>query len=434
MNYSLEAIDSPKNSHILFTIAIFCMAILLHQSQVIFGINISFADLFCILIFTVLVLHNRLSIPIIPVIYFVVVSIVVLITSVFFIPLKLMYTPDPMGIFSDYSKLVAILVYFIFGYNLSRNDLMEDVVKWYSYFGIFIGGLGVVFTTLNIHVFSDILFYGGVRYRGLMIDPNYFSVLQITALVYLTREKSIKMRYKWAAGFIVALAVLISGSKTGIITFTGYMFFRFIEYVFTQRKHALAVVGQLFGVVLLIAVVPLIFSYLHNLVGILSASIPSFSRVELLFTNFSGAFSENGSGRNVTWKVAVQIIQFSPILGVGIGTYRHIAIEMFHESDISHNTFLQLSAEWGIPLAFLFFSYVLFMLGKATIKINTAEYDRNLILRDIIIILLIGSMAISLNNARILWLVFGALGASLDMKQIWQKTGEKHAKKDVPVS
>ncbi|WML59306.1 O-antigen ligase family protein [Neobacillus sp. PS2-9] len=424
MNYSLEVIDSHKNSNILFTMALFSMAILLHQSQVIFGVNISFADLFCVLIFIVFILNKQLLIPVTPVIYFLVVSIVVLLTSIFYIPSQFMYTPNPMEIVSDYAKLAAILVYFIFGYNLSRNDHMVDILKWYSFFGMLIGGIGLVFTVLNIH--TDILFYGGVRYKGLMIDPNYFSILQVTSLVYITRVKSIKMKYKYAAVLITALAVLISGSKTGILTFSSYVMLRVIEYLLTYKKKAFSVVVQLFTIGLIILAIPIVFSFLQNLVSFLSTTVPSFARIEPLFTDFNGALSENGSGRNITWKVALQIIQLSPVIGVGIGTYTTIAVEMFHQSDISHNTFLQLSAEWGIPLAFTFFAYVFFIIGKASTVSDSPDFENNLIFRDIIIILLIGSMAISLNNARILWLVFGALVSSLDRNQICKKTGGKY--------
>ena len=132
--------------------------------------------------------------------------------------------------------------------------------------------------------------------------------------------------------------------------------------------------------------------------------------------DFSGAISENGSGRDITWKVAIQVIQLSPVTGIGIGTYSHIAYQMFHSNNIAHNTFLQLSAEWGIPLAFMLFIYMFFTIGKATNFSISNDSEMNLILRDIIIILLIGSMAISLNNARVLWLILGALVFSLKGK------------------
>ncbi|MGX6446053.1 O-antigen ligase family protein [Neobacillus sp. K501] len=422
MSYSLELNHYKKNTNILFTIAIFLMAVLLHQSQVVFGVNISFADLFCIYIFIVLLINNQIKIPITAVSYFLVVSISVLISTVFLVPVKYMFNPEPLSIISEYIKLVALFLYFILGYNLNHNHLMEKIVRWYSAIGVLIGGAGIIFTVFNIRVFSEILFFAGTRFRGFMIDPNYYSILQIAALVYISRINTIKVSYKWLAFFIIFMSVLNSGSKTGIISLLCYLTIRVFEYLLKQNKNAFVVVVQLILLTSIILIVPAILGFLQYLINVLGASIPSFVRIQQLLTDFGGAISENGSGRDVTWRVAFGVIQLSPIIGVGIGTYSTVAFQMFHSDEISHNTFLQLSAEWGIPLAFLLFFYIFFLLGKAT----TARLPNtifNHILRDIIIILLLGSIAISLNNARLLWLVLGALVSSLyrdntqDMKE-----------------
>lgn len=388
------------------------MAVLLHQSQVVFGVNISFADLFCLYIFSVLLINNQMKIPIAAISFFLVVSTSVLISTVFLVPVKFMFNPEPMGIISEYIKLLALFLYFILGYNLNRDHLMEKIVKWYSVFGVLIGGLGIIFTVLNIRAFSDILFYASTRFRGFMIDPNYYSILQIAAFVYISRINTIKASYKWLAFFIIFLSVLNSGSKTGIISLFCYFTIRVFEYLLKQNKSAFGVAFHLILLISTILIVPFVLSFLQYLINVLGANIPSFIRIQQLLTDFSGAISENGSGRDVTWKVALEVIQISPIIGIGIGTYSTVAFQMFHSDEISHNTFLQLSAEWGIPLAFLLFFYIFFLLGRATTtRLPTTVF--NLILRDIIIILLLGSMAISLNNARILWLVLGALASSL---------------------
>ncbi|MFS0775523.1 O-antigen ligase family protein [Neobacillus sp. 3P2-tot-E-2] len=409
---------NQKNTNFLFTVAIGLMAILLHQSQVIFGVNLSLADIFCCFILMVLVFSNQVEIPITAFCFFIVVSIVVILSSVFFVPAKFMYNPNFLALFSEYAKLLAIFTYFIIGYNLSRINLIEKTVKWFSNFGIFIGGVGIVFTVFNIHALSDILFYADTRYRGLMIDPNYFSVLQVAALVYISRVHTSKIGYKYLAYLIIIMSVLTSGSKTGIITLFSYLGLRIVEYLFIQNKKANAVILQLFLIVLVLIVVPLISTVFLSIVNFLGSSIPSFDRVQVLFSDFSSAISENGSGRNITWRVALQVISLSPVIGIGIGTYSTVANQMFHSNDISHNTFLQLSAEWGIPLAAMLFSYIFLLLGKATFSRIPNKSGFNLILRDIIIILLIGSMAISLNNARILWLTLGALTFSLIRRKI----------------
>jgi O-antigen ligase len=413
VSYTLGVNTTHKNNNSIFTIAIVFMAILLHQSQVLFGVNISFADIFCGFIFVGLVFRNQVRIPFTAVSYYLAVSIVVLVSSVYFVPSKYMFNPGFMTILSEYSKLVAIFVYFILGYNLERINLMETAIKWYSLFGVIIGGLGVFFTVFSIGVFSDILFYAGTRYRGLMIDPNYFAILQIAAFVYISRLRTIKLSNKYLALIILLLSVLTSGSKTGLITLVAYLTLRSVENILIKRKKVYVFVFHLMLVVFVLLLVPLVLNLFQSLVGFLGSNIPSFSRVQLLFTDISGAISENGSGRDITWRTALHMIELSPLIGIGIGSYSTVAFQMFHSSDISHNTFLQVAAEWGIPLACILFFYILFLLGKATVSHNPNQ-ESHLILRDILIILLIGSMAISLNNARILWFVLGALVFSLN--------------------
>ena len=78
---------------------------------------------------------------------------------------------------------------------------------------------------------------------------------------------------------------------------------------------------------------------------------------------------------------------------------------------IAHNTYLQLLAQYGLPLTVMFFSYVVFITIKATFnnkKLIKNDYTIRT-MRDIIIILLISSLAISLDNARMFWLVLGSL-------------------------
>lgn len=408
MAYAYE-MDVERKSRInTFTIGIFFTAILLHQSSIVFGINISFADIFCLLLLTLLVINNRMLIPIGPLLFFFIVSILVLTTANFYIPMKYTSTSNPVRIISDYTKLLATFIYFLLGYNLANLNLLKTAIKWYSVFGILIGAAGVLLTILKINVLTSLLFFGDTRFKGLMTDPNYFSVLQVTALVYLSRLETVRMRYKIMAFFVTLLSVVVSGSKTGIITFICYFIFRTIEYLFTKKIKVKLLIFQLFfmGIVLLIA--PVVINLLLTNLSNIASAIPSFSRVYLLFTDFGSAVSEGGSGREITWKGAFQIIQLSPLIGIGVGTYTTVAWEMFQYSSLAHNTFLQISAEWGIPLAVFFFSYIFILLGKAT-NLHIHNSETNLILRDIILILLIGSMAISLNNARMLWLFLGGL-------------------------
>ena len=417
MQNTLQLNISNHTEKIPFTLFLFFTSILMHQSSVMFGVNLSLADFFCLFMVVILVIQKQFLIPISPLIFFFVISMLVLVTASFYIPGKYFIHVRPVGIASDYLKLVASFVYFLIGYNLSQLNLIKQTVKWYSMFGLLVGAVGIVFTILNIGLFRDLLFFAGTRFRGLMIDPNYFSVLQITSLVYLTRSISMNARFKFLAIIIILLSVLTSGSKTGMVTLGCYFSFRLLEYLFLTRKRLVVLISQLFLITLLALLAPLALQFLGSLLNNIASSIPSFGRVYSLLTDFNTAISEGGSGREATWIAAFKVIQLSPLIGVGVGTYSAVANELFNYNNVAHNTFLQLSAEWGIPMALFFLSYVFFLLGKVTIQGLQAS-TMNLVLRDIIFILLIGSMAISLNNARMLWLFLGALVFAMGKQKI----------------
>lgn len=404
MNYYLEMNTYKRDRESIFALPLFFMSIFLHQSNVIFGVNLSLADVFCFTILLLFIIQKRLFIPTTPLLFFIFLSFTVLITTTYYVPIKFMYYPDLFRIISEYIKLIAIFTYFVIGYNLSKVNQIETIVKWYSIFGMFLGLIAILFTVFSIKIFSSVLFFADIRFRGLMNDPNYFSVLQITSLVYISRIKNLKARYKFLAIIITFLSVLTSGSKTGIITLFFYLTIRIVEYAINQKKKIKVIISQLFFILTL----PITFIMFPKFEFDIISSIPSFARIQLLFTDFTAAISENGSGRGITLDAALSIIQESPFLGVGIATYTNIASMKYSVENLAHNTFLQLAAEWGIPLTVALFTFISIILIKSN-TVNESNTEISIVLRDIIILLLVGSMAISLNNARVLWLFLGAL-------------------------
>lgn len=63
---------NPNNqlNNLFFTSSLIIMAILLHQSQVLFGINISFSDIFCFVLFFIMMIKKEVIIPVVPTIFF----------------------------------------------------------------------------------------------------------------------------------------------------------------------------------------------------------------------------------------------------------------------------------------------------------------------------------------------------------------------------
>lgn len=392
----------------VFTFILFAMAIFLHQSNVIFNMNISFADIFCLFIFLILFMNKQLYFSKTSLIFFMLISVVVLMAAVFFVPFHFQIFSTPKRIISDFSKLCVVFLYFLIGYNLVILNRVGETLKWYSYSGLFVGLLGLFVTILNVNILTDLLFYAGVRYKGFMNDPNYFAILQITALVYFTRISTIQTKVKLIAYVIFFFSVILSGSKTGIITLFCYFTYRIVEYSFLMKKKIKSI--MFIFIILLTVILGVVFTYgiLQDLMKHLEDQIPTFSRVQSLIIDFDGAVSQDGSEREMAWIGGMQMIQHSPLIGVGVGTYMSIGDKLFQYSEIAHNTFLQVAAEWGIPLAVLLFTIIFLIIGKSftTSRLNG---ELTIVLRDILIILLIGSLAISLNNSRIFWLVLGAL-------------------------
>jgi len=411
----VELKDEKLGNIFIFCIA--AMSILLHQARVMFGVNISLSDFFCVIVLICFIFKYKLFLPFKYFFFFLVVSFIVTFVAVSYVPVRFNYVADYRKVFSDFIKIIAVFLYFVVGYNMSRLRLTDFTLKYYSFFALFIGIIGVLFDFLNITLFSKILFYGNVRLKGLMNDPNYFSILQITALAYFLRNVFLNRFKKIIIIIAFLLSVLASGSKTGFIALLCYLIFVAMEELLRRpalRLTSLAICMVSF--VALFLLVPYLISGLTFLSVYISQNIPAFSRIESLFLDFSKAISEGGSGRDIAWGISIDLLKLSPVLGIGIGTYVGLAKKLYGVGVIAHNTFLQLYTEWGIVLATLLFVHVFFMIAKSTFNRMCNIDKENIILRDIIIIFLLGSVGISLNNARMFWLALGALVFNLNKK------------------
>lgn len=408
MIYSLKLDRYSEYNSKFFVFINAIMAVFLNQSRVIFGANISFADFLLVIILYILILKKRMILPLAPTLFFLFLSTILFLSSLYYLPIRLSFYPSSIKIIIDYVKLVVAFLYFIVGYNIACLNLTETIVKWYSICALLVGLLGILFSVFNLNIFSQTLFYGGLRYRGFMNDPNYFSVIQVSALAYIIRDKNIKFIYRRVYILLIIVSVLISGSKTGLITLLCYLSLRILEHLFTTKKKISSIIISLVLILALLLVTIIAPSFIQSLIKNITNKIPSFERAQYIFSDLDVAISGGGSGRDQTWELAIKVIKLSPIIGIGIGTYSDVSENFFGSGVLAHNTYLQLLAEWGLLIASVFFLYVLFILIKSN---NSKKSNRelNLLLRDIIIIFLIGSLAISLNNARMFWLFWGQL-------------------------
>lgn len=383
---------------------IILMSIFLNHQKPIQGVNISISDFILLLLLALLIIYNKLTIPKKALLFFMLLSLVTLTTSFFISPYKFNLSLDIISIVSDYIKLVVSFLYFLIGYNISKSNKDMYIYRWYSLAAIAVGIVGIILVFLNIHFFRDFFFYLGTRFVGLMSDPNYFALIQCSALPFIMNNKFHKGSFKLLATVVILLSILIAGSKTGILIFILYLLWFFLRSLFKKNSKKNIILK-----VVVLLVVFLMAPFLYNMIGIildqLSHINPVINRTRILFTDFESAISSDGSSRTSTWSGALDTIQQAPIFGVGVGSYLAVRASR-GGGGFAHNTYLQIIAEWGIPLSFILFIYM----GYTLYKTKKSHGKSNVIIaRDSFLIFLLGSFSLSLNNARMLWVFFGVL-------------------------
>lgn len=402
-------VEKKRNTPIVI-VTVFLMSVFLNQSNVLFGINLSLSDFLILGLVIHLIMKQELNLPLTHIVVFSAFSILILFHSLFIIPNQYMIAADPLATLIDYTKLLVVFLYYTIGFNLSRLKLTDYFLKGFVVGSVAIGFIGILISFVPIPYLSSIMLFGESRLIGFMNDPNFFAVIQCCALSILLRMKPLNPIVRIGSIGIILLSIISSGSKSAIILVALYSGYYLIgKVVKTEKTTPLKIVSALLMGLGLLAVIPILLSYTDELMAMIVDRFPIFSRVELLFTDFSSAVSDGGSGRAQVWETAILMIDSAPLLGVGLGNYIPIANQFIHDPNVAHNTYLQLAAEWGIVLTVLFFSYVGSTLinTKKSLSENNQENQNRQMIRDILIIFLIASVSISLNNARIFWLVLG---------------------------
>lgn len=401
-----EAINNTelKEKRGLILLLIIIMSIFLNHQKPILGFNLSVSDFLIVVLFLIFVFNNKLIIPKNALFFFLLLSVSSLNTSLFVSPYKFNYDLKINPIVIDYIKLTSSFLYYVLGYNLARQKKVSSIYKWYSIGAIAIGILGILIVLLNINVFRGFLFYQGVRYIGLMNDPNFFALIQCTALVYVIKNRDYNKITQILLSIVIFVSIVISGSKTGIIIIVLYLTISYVR-MFLKNNTKESLIKKLLVLIVILVLVPVLLSAMEIALEKLISINPSLGRIRVLFNDFDSAISVGGSSRDRAWSGAIDTIIQSPLVGVGTGSY--LSVRMARGGGgFAHNTFLQIIAEWGIPFASIMFTYMAYVFYKTR---NFYNQQHSMIVRDILLILLIGSLSLSINNARMLWLFFGVL-------------------------
>ncbi|MBO1769487.1 O-antigen ligase [Agrococcus sp. TF02-05] len=381
----------------------------LNHSAVVAGINLSAADPFLILLITALALSGTLFVPRAVAIFFCFLAGSTTLAATFITPSTFGVVPDATAIIADLVKLAVCFAYLACGVSLALAGIHTEALKWFAVGAVVVAALGIAMEASGIRILGDATYYAGVRYKGLMVDPNYWAVLSAAAVAYFARSAAFPARIRIAAIAILGLAILLSGSKTGLIVLVVFFLLFAIELSFRARNKAAAVLLTAGALALAMFWQP-ILAAVTDLVRSFVEAIPQLSRVIVLLEDPIGAIAEDGSGRFDTWASSIEIVQASPILGVGAGSYSKVSTELFGRGTLAHNTYLQMAAEWGLLLAVVFFAWLFLVLARASSDgWKESPSSDTLVLRDMTFVFLVGSISLSLNNARMFWFFLGML-------------------------
>lgn len=388
------------------------------QSVIIGGLNFSFADLGLVALLLVLFWDAESRLPLVELSFLAVIFISrTLITLVLPTWLEIM---NP-SVFVSILKLGLIMVYFVAGYLIgTRTGMLTVLLKTFLWANVVVGVVGMIVVVTNTSQWMPWLFTA-FRLKGLMNDPNYFSMLQLMSLPLVGLFYQHWPVLKGLVVSCLTVAAILSGSKSALLVLCLYgvaMLVIWLARLMMQRRWLTLTLVVLSGLIM-VNVAVLLATQLTGLIHALEQINPSFSRVSTVFSG-DNPLTANGSDRTEAWTNALQITTITSGLGIGFHEYAVVAQQLLGDGVIAHNTVLQLLVEWGLGFTFIFICYVGYQLWRGWCSTSM----RVRALTKAILICLMFSMSISLNNSRVFWVFFGIWCAQIYLTEQLTKGGE----------
>lgn len=381
------------------------------QSTIIGGLNFSIADPVLAFLLATLIIRRDAEIPVLEVMFLGSVFIIRTVISIALPAWLLILNPVMAG---SMVKLTLVIIYFLTGYLIGQHvEALKSLVQVFVVANIIVGVIGIILMTWHLNSWAPFMFLA-YRFRGLMNDPNYFALLQLMCLPFVSVLWSRRPAVKLILTTCLVVAALLSGSKSAMIVLCLYGVFKITIGFWRLWRHARF--KQLIGWGLVISIVGLsgmlLLDQFAAFIQWFGTINPSFERVATLLSGDS-PLSENGSGRTDAWLHAFTITNVTNGLGIGFHDYAIVAGQLIGDSVIAHNTVLQLLVEWGIIPTFVFICYLGYRLWQSIGTEDALLHATTMAL----LISFVFSMSISLNNSRIFWLFLAIWVAQLVKKK-----------------
>lgn len=383
--------------------------------------NISLADIFVFLTGVVWIIDIK-SFRIkknIPFLWYFLLYITVMLLSNIYNMISGVKSSGVNGILSETVKIVISAAFAFISYNSVKEDKAEMgkiILAWIAGLYIFIAyGLYAQigsYIGLQPWTFNNVVSGDRSRFLGTLTDANAAALyLSISFFIVIIGKKIFFKGFKQRiffniTNFLTVICICLTFSRGGL---AGFLCSLFIFFVFNIKAYIKFIYAApaLLCVVLTILVID---------TGLLNNNISS------RFTSrMKDAVSENGMLR-VRLNLSISSVKMGldhPIIGVGRGNFPlnskpyieqqgvDYDWEGFnYENMVPHNTIVGIFAELGFIGSFVFITLFALMFVR-TIKSGRFDKSFKIIIFSMWTGILIQSLVISLENARVLWIVTG---------------------------
>jgi putative inorganic carbon (hco3(-)) transporter len=249
--------------------------------------------------------------------------------------------------------------------SVDPSECLEKLVRWMLFFAFFFLVVQLVDTRREIRramrwfatsvtiaavyaLWGFLIGHNGSRVAGPLEDPNDFAYLLACSLplvAYLITADRLR-RWLWALAFVLIASAMLATFSRGALVGIGVLL---LWGIFTRRVPLWAVASGL-GAVAVVAA--LAFTVWHPL-------------LEKALHQKSHIAQSNVESRDAFWAAAIKLAERRPLTGVGPGRFPKEALPLLRnnpedlEKPVTHNSYLEILSENGVPALALFLAYLL---------------------------------------------------------------------------